>query len=337
MNDPERCLAWAHGTLTVQRLGAMLAPVEFRLRDGRSVSPLHVAPWAGEAGTDELPGILRRLRGEWPCVPFGYSVPADDWPAEWVEHLGPPADDEEVHGHASNHDWNWLDDDGTALRLRLDYPAASPVAYVERAVRPDPESAAIDLTFRIVVRRPCRLPIGLHPVFRLPTEPGAARLDVGPFALGRTYPATVEPGKAVFAADRSFTDLAAVPARDGGSPIDATALPFGFDTEELLQIEGTSGRAALAHPAEGYRVVLNWDVAHFPSLLLWLSNRGRTASPWNGRHLAVGIEPISSPFGLGPATATADNPIARSGVATARSFSPDVPFETRYRLSAEAI
>lgn len=337
MSDPERSLTWAHGTLAVQRLGAMLAPVEFRLHDGRTVTPLHVAPWAGEPGSEELPGILKRLRGEWPCVPFGYSVPADGWPGEWAGHLGPPADDEEVHGRSSNHDWDWLADDGTALRLRLDYPAASPIAYVEREVRPDPQAAAVDLTFRITVKRRCRLPIGLHPVFRLPAEAGAARLDVGTFRLGRTYPATVEPGKAVFAADRQFTDLAAVPARDGGSPIDATALPLGLDAEELLQIEGSEGHARLVNLAEGYRVMLTWNVAHFPSLLLWMSNRGRTAFPWNGRHLAIGIEPICSPFGLGPATATADNPIARSGVATALDFTPDAPFETHYRLSAEAL
>ncbi len=59
--------------------------------------------------------------------------------------------------------------------------------------------------------------------------------------------------------------------------------------------------------------------------------------PWNGRHLALGMEPICSPFGLGPATAAADNPLARSGFATARDFAAGEVFATRYRIAAEAL
>ena len=83
-SDDYRGLGWEHGALAVQRLGAMLAPLTFVLADGRQVTPLQVAPWAGEPGAEDLPGILRRLRGEWPCVPFGYSVPGEGWPADWA-------------------------------------------------------------------------------------------------------------------------------------------------------------------------------------------------------------------------------------------------------------
>jgi hypothetical protein len=333
MSDAERSLNWAHGSLSVQRLGAMMAPAQFRLSDGRMVSPLHIAPWGDEPVAAGLPGILRRLRGEWPCVPFGYSVPGGGWPREWADVMGPPTPDEEVHGHSSNHEWDWLESEDASLSLALNYPGTSPVDRVERVVKPDPAAPAVDLAFRIFAKRKCRLPIGLHPVFRLPAETGAVRLELGSFSVGRTYPGTVELGKALFAANRIFTDIAAVPARNSGSPLDASALPFATDAEELLQVEGLSGHAALANLAEGYRVQLSWNPADFPSLLLWMSNRGRSAEPWNGRHLAIGIEPICSPFGFGPATALAENPIARSGVPTALEFSPLAPFETRYRIS----
>jgi hypothetical protein len=82
---------------------------------------------------------------------------------------------------------------------------------------------------------------------------------------------------------------------------------------------------------------LNWQKEHFPSLLLWISNRGRPMPPWSSRHLALGMEPICSPFGLGPATALADNPIARSGTPTARSFKAGETFVTHYRIEAEAL
>jgi hypothetical protein len=334
--DDYRGLGWAHGALAVQRLGAMMAPVTFVLPDERQVSPLHIAPWAGDKGIEGLPGILQKLRGDWPCVPFGYSVPSDGWPEEWAKVMGPPTDDEEVHGHCSNHEWRWQSTDGYSLKLFLEYPLPSPVLRVERTITPDPQAPAVDLEFRIVARRRCRLPIGLHAVFRLPKQAGAAQLELGSFDHGLTYPDTVEPGAALFAKNERFTDLTAVPGRSGG-PVDASRLPFAGDIEELLQIQGLDGTVALVNHAEGYRARLSWQKEHFPSLLLWMSNRGRKFEPWNGRHVALGIEPICSPFGLGPATALADNPIALSGTPTALDFSPSHTFVTRYRIEVEAL
>jgi hypothetical protein len=334
--DEHRGLGWAHGALTVQRLGAMLAPVTFVLANGRQVSPMHVAPWSNEPEGEALPGILRKLRGEWPCVPFGYSVPAQGWPESWARVMGPPEPGEEIHGHSSNHDWTWRDSKSGSLSLVLAYPQGSSVERVERTVTPDPSAPAIDIDFKIVVRRTCRLPIGLHPVFRLPFETGAATLELSGFDEGRTYPHDVEPGAALFARNKTFAELISVPSRAGGV-VDASRLPLAADTEELLQIEGVDGVVALANHKDGYRVELSWQKKHFPSLLLWYSNRGRKAAPWSGRHVAIGIEPVCSPFGLGPATALADNPIAQSGVATALEFSPERPFVTRYRLKASAL
>ncbi|WP_421723138.1 hypothetical protein [Bauldia sp.] len=335
-SDDFRGLGWAHGCLTVQRLGAMLAPVTFLLPGGRQVSPMHIAPWADEPGGGDLPGILRRLRGEWPCVPFGYTVPADGFTPEWAAQIKPGAPDEAPHGHASNAEWEWTEVGPTEIRLGLDYPGSSLVARVERTVTPDPDAPAIDLTFQIAVREDCRLPIGLHPVFRLPSAVGGARLEPGAFSDGHTYPGTVEPEAPLFARDREFDSLTAVPGRDGGA-IDASLLPLEADTEELLQLDGIDGTAALANEAEGYRVRLSWQKEHFPSLLLWYSNRGRQMAPWNGRHVAIGVEPICSPFGLGPATALSDNPIARSGVATAIAIRKDDPLVTRYRIAVEPL
>jgi hypothetical protein len=336
MSDAFRGLGWAHGALTVQRHAAMLAPLTFLLPDGRQVSPMHVAPWAGEPEADALPGILQRLRGEWPCVPFGYSVPGDASPPDWAAIMGAASADEEVHGHSSNHPWRWMDNDGTSLRLAIDYPDGAPVSRLERTVTPDADAPAVDLTLTIHVRTDCRLPIGLHPTFRLPSANGMARIEPAAFHDGRTYPGSVEPGRELFLPDQVFASLGAVPTRTG-TVLDATRVPLGADTEELIELNRIDGGIALANLAEGYRAKLSWNPEHFPSVLLWYSNRGRTAYPWNGRHVALGMEPICSPFGLGPATALADNPIARSGTPTARSFKAGEVFTTRYRIEVEAI
>jgi hypothetical protein len=250
--------------------------------------------------------------------------------------MGPAAADEEVHGHSSNHDWRWDETEGNSLRLFIDYPQTSPIRRLERAITPDPASPAVDMELRIEVREDCAMPLGLHSTFRLPAQPGQAHLEPGHFDHGRTYPGTVEPDAPLFAIDRTFSEISAVPGRDG-SRVDAGALPFPFDTEELLQLNGVDGTAALANYAEGYRMRLSWQPEHFPSLLLWISNRGRKMEPWNGRHLALGMEPICSPFGLGPDTARADNPIARSGIPTARQFIAGEVFSTQYRIQVEAL
>lgn len=334
--DGFRGLGWAHGALTVQRHAAMLAPLTFLLADGRQVSPMQVSPWAGQPGTEELPGILQRLRGEWPCVPFGYSVPGDGAPAAWAKLMQPAAPDEEVHGHSSNHNWRWEPSDENSLRLSIDYPADDAIERLERTVTPDPNGPAVDMTLTIKARRDCRLPFGLHPTLRLPVVTGGARIEPARFREGRTYPGSVEPGREVFAIDQGFGDLAAVPARAGGTA-DASRVPLSPDTEELLQLNDIAGEVALANFTEGYRVRLRWNAEHFPSLLLWYSNRGRQAAPWSGRHMALGMEPICSPFGLGPATALADNPIAKAGTPTARAFKAGETFITRYRIEAEGL
>ena len=337
MNAPDfhRELEWAHGALTVQRLGAMLAPLTFVLPNGRQVSPMHVAPWADEPESDALPGILKKLRGEWPCVPFGYSVSGDGFAPDWAKLMRPAEPTEEIHGHSSNALWNWEAGDGRCLKLSIDYPAGSPVDRLERTITPDPAKAAVDIELKIRVRADCRLPLGLHATFRLPADPLGARIEPAEFSEGRTYPGTVEPDAPLFAIDQRFENLATVPARDG-TIVDASRMPFAKDTEELLQLNNL-GLVALANEAEGYRVRLTWQQEHFPSLLLWMSNRGRKMPPWNGRHLALGLEPICSPFGLGPATALADNPIARSGTPTAHTFKANEDFVTRYRIEAEVL
>ena len=333
--DAYRGLGWQHGTLTVQRHAAMLAPLTFVLADGRQVSPMHIAPWAEEPVATTLPGILQRLRGEWPCVPFGYAISDPIAPADWARLNASPEPGEGIHGHSSNHSWTWDTPEAGQLALSLDYPVDSPVARVRRTITPDPNGPAVDLTLTIETRVACRLPLGLHPTFRLPVKAQAARIEAGAFAEGRTFPGTVEPSAPLFAIDQPFASLDAVPMRAGG-PFDASRVPLPLETEELLQLNDID-TVALANVAEGYRVRLRWNKAHFPSLLLWYSNRGRKAEPWNGRHTALGMEPICSPFGLGPTSARGDNPMARSGTPTARDFRAGETFVTRYRIEVEAL
>lgn len=306
----------------------MLGPTLFVLPDGRQIAPFHIAPWFDDAVQDQ-PGILQRLRGEWPCVPFGAASPRDagaGWPAS-----DPTAEpDPHPHGYGSNHHWHWLDAGEGALALAIDYPGDHPVAGLQRHVRPVDGQAAIDFTLTIHIRRDCTLPIGLHPVFRLPATPGAMRLDIA--AKGaRTFPGRVDPSS-IFAPDQCPPDWHAVRLTDG-SVLDPSLLPLDRHTEDLLQLQQVGGHACLHNLAENYRVSLDWNPDHFPDLLLWFSNYGRTHAPWNDRHLALGVEPVCSAFDLGTAISAQSNPLNATGGPTARSFRAGEVFKTLYRVS----
>ncbi len=329
-----KALAWAHGCLSVQSLGGMLGPVLFLLPDGRQVSPLHVAHWGNDPQRGALPEILQELRGEWPCVPFGGDADralAAGWTAAGESFKGATV----PHGHGSNVHWDWSVCDDRELNLECRYPEGHPIRLLRRRIVPDPTAAAIDIILEIEARRMCRLPIGLHPTFRLPLRSGAVTIEPGEYDRVWSFPGDLEPGVAQFTAARQWPSLGRVETRDG-TTIDATKVPLVAEVEDLLQLTGINGKVALHYRDEGFRARLEWQKEHFPSLLLWYSNRGRKAYPWDGRHVALGVEPIASAFDLGPAISSASNPLEQAGVATALSFDPDQIFTSRYRLSVEA-
>ena len=144
--------------------------------------------------------------------------------------------------------------------------------------------------------------------------------------LCTVFPVTPNP-------NQIFKTLEDIAGRNG-QHIDATQLPLEVECEELLQVAGTAGEARLYFTAEEYAVQLNWQKEHFASLLLWYSNKGRRAYPWNGRHQALGMEPICGAFDLGPSQSKADNPISKRGTPTTMRFEPENLFETKYRIAA---
>ena len=311
----------------------MLGPSLFVLPDGRQIAPFHVAPWANEPGVEGLPGILRRLRGEWPCVPFGSDSDreaAGDWPASRREGTVDPF----PHGFGSNHDWTFGEQSASSVSLSVAYPADHPIKSLERVVTPDPQGPAIDFELVVNVRYDCNLPISLHPCFRLPAALGAMHIEVEGNIAGVTLPGEADVSS-IFERDQFAPRWSEILLRDG-STLDVSRVPLSQRTEDLVQLLDTPGRASLWNSAEGYRARLSWNKDHYPSTLLWFSNFGRAFAPWNGRHLALGVEPVCAAFDLGTQISTANNPISRRGVSTYRSFHAGERFVTHYRVEVEA-
>ena len=270
-----------------------------------TVEPLYEAPWLGQWSGDPL---LTHLRGDFVCVPFG--MPG--------------------HGYAANHEWKLVASTASSAVLAIDYPTAHEVQRVPRTVTC--VDGALEFEDRITMRRQAALPLGLHPIFRLPDEPGAASLELPPAAAIFTPDQAPEPTARLLPGQR-FTDPTAAPAVD--SSADLTRLPWEGRSEDLVQLADVQeGRVVLT--VDGHRTVLEWDTTLLRHCLLWISNRGRDYQPWNGRNRCLGIEPITSAFDLGAEASVDPNSLADAGFQTAVPLDPGKEHTIWHRLSMES-
>ena len=336
-------IAWDRGRLDVQALGGMIGPVEVVLDDGRAIRPFAVAPWSDAPAEDweaTAPPLLKRLRGDWLCLPFGLpGKPRADLDADWLDGLDVDlaSPDPAQHGACANADWRLEKAEPRALTMSFAPDEEFPISRIERRISAADGAPTIFVETRIAARAPCELPWGVHPTFHLPEEPGAFEIGFGGNATAFTYPGFFEAGVSRVAHAKVSAGIGAVPMLDG-STRSFSSLPLPFDTEELLLVAGHAGVARLANRAEGYRIVMEWDPKVFPGVLLWVSNRGRRHAPWNGRFLGLGVEPVCAPFDLGYAHAVnPKSPLRAQGVATATRFSPERDLETRYRFRFESV
>ncbi|HEX7908204.1 MAG TPA: hypothetical protein VF534_08965 [Paraburkholderia sp.] len=331
-------LEWAHGRFDVFSVGGMLGNVILRL-GSQDLKPFYDAPWLSEPAA-EAPGVLANLRSEFPCAPFGLPWPAESVEEAWKQCLTEQsidgdetldATDDLLHGYASTASWTLVQKTELEIEIAIDYPPTSSISRLVRVIRADPECPAIDLSLQIEARRKCRRPIGLHPNLKLPMIERTFRIEPGKFRFGMVHPGGPEPGISKAQPGALFDRLNWVPMCDERTDT-FDLLPFAHDTEEILQLCGTDGTVVLTDENADISYKLSWDSAVLPSLLLWVSNRGRSAAPWNNRNLCVGVEPIASAFELGSRASLAANPINQRGEPTAVAVEPGNPVKIAYRF-----
>src|SRR5215470_3660029 len=68
--EPSWKLASKRVEAYVTRAGGHLGPIVFD-RTGKKIAPMSIAPWAGEKMPPGTPPIIRVLRGDFFCLPFG--------------------------------------------------------------------------------------------------------------------------------------------------------------------------------------------------------------------------------------------------------------------------
>ena len=317
----------------IQALGGMVGPAVFHLPTG-DVQPFAVGHWGDDSGKeyDALPPILKRLRGEWPCVPFGFSPPQPPSPA-WIPQNPAQEFDPRIHGYCANAEWSCIERTGNSIVLEIIYPDDHPVQSVRRTVAAAAERSSLLFSIEIATKTACEMPIGIHPNFAIDGPPGSFELRAKGGTRCWTTPIEFIAGVSKNLPDTQCESLAKVPLVNGGF-IDMSHLPLPYITEELAILTEPGGVVSLLSETGKYKADVIWDTNAFPTCVLWFSNKGRSGYPWNSRFQCIGIEPICAAFDLGtPISLNRDNPMARTGIPCFRAFEAGEVFSTRYEVA----
>jgi hypothetical protein len=315
-----------------------------------AIRPFAVAPWAmaKQRLAKDAPGLLRSLRGDFFCCPFG----ANTTPFRGERH--PP------HGETANTRWSLVglhqeDRSGSAGKARRAVTLHCRLATAVRRGVVDKYLTLVD-GHTAIYSRHCisgmagPMSLGHHALLQFPGTPGSGVVSTSRFVHGQVLPTPFENpeegGYQCLRAGASFRKLERVSLaaadRDGRRYVDLSVFPSrkGFDDLVMLTSYARSTFAwnAVTFPGQGYV----WFALRNPQVLrhtiLWMSNGGRHYAPWNGRHRAVmGIEDVIAYFHYGLAESARRNPLARRGVHTAVELDAQRPTSINYIVGVAAI
>lgn len=293
--------------VAVTKDGGHLAPVLFKLGD-REVSPYALAPWLPDEIDQDLPVLLKNLRGDFLCLPFG------------------PQENGQPHGETANFGWTLLEKTDDTLLLHIDPSDID--ACVKKSVALKPGHTALYLDHRIKGLEG-NWNYGNHPVLDLSGIEG--RVTVSPFRWASVYPPYFsdpkDGAKQALKRDARFTDLREVPLEAGGTT-DVTKYPSRLGNDDLVMMvsEPTTKEQPFAWSAvvfDGYVWFQIKNPTDFPATLFWLSNGGRSAPPWNSRHTGrLGVEEVCSHF-CDSVDISREDRLAADGIPTTRLFQKD--------------
>ncbi len=330
-------LSWRLETETIEafvtQTGGHLGPVTF-CRKTNPIAPFSVAPWAEEKIDASLPPMLKSLRGDFFCLPFG----GNETPFEGEEH--PP------HGETANAIWNFETREestgGSTLRLSLETKARP--GRVEKTISLRAGHNAI-YSRHVVSGMGGAMNLGHHAMLKFPDEEGSGLISTSGFQFGQVFPGQFENlsegGRSALKAGAEFETLDHVPLLAGGET-DLSRYPARRGFEDLVMLVGDETApfawTAVSFPQQGYV----WFALKNPRILrhtiFWFSNGGRAYAPWNGRHTSVmGLEEVTSYFHLGLAESVAPNSMRERGITTTLQLDAATPLAVNYIMAVAPI
>ena len=317
----------------ITQLGGQLAPVSFRLPQG-VVEPFSVAPWAEEPATSKLVPLLRALRGDFFCTPFG----GNETPYRGESH--PP------HGETANAVWKFESlgnvEDKTTLHLSL-APTIRP-GRVDKFIQLRENETTLYCR-HIISGMSGRLPVGHHAILKFPLEAESGNLSTSKIRFAQVCPTAFENpeqgGYSSLKPGAEFSRMERVPKADG-SHADLSRYPTGrgFDNLVMLVHEARPDFAwsAVTFPQQRYVWFALKDPRVLRNTILWMSNGGRHYAPWSGRHVNIlGVEDVTAYFHYGLAESVRSNPVNRRGFATSVLIPKNKPFTVNYIMAVAEI
>ena len=314
-------------TFDITRIGGQLGPVKFRL--GRQlVEPFSTAPWCDKPGADKLIPLLRELRGDFFCAPFG-AGPA------WRGEAHPP------HGETANGTWKVTSSEGGRLVATL--RTSVRVGNVTKIIESREGETNLYQT-HLLEGFQGRMCLGHHAMLDF-TRNGPGLISTSKLRLAQVLPAPFEnPAQGGYCSLKEgawFRQLSKVPLAAGGMA-DLTRFPAREGFEDLVMLHHQDAAdfawAAVVFPEKKFVWFSLKNPAHLASTVLWHSNGGRHYAPWNGRHRGVlGVEDVTAYFHLGLAASLADNPWQDKGVPTSLAFTKGKPTRIPYVMGIAAL
>ncbi len=331
--QPSYILANRQVQAAVTQTAGHLAPISFRIA-GKTIAPFAIAPWWNEKVPAGMLPLIRVLRGDFFCLPFGGNAT----PYRGEQH--PP------HGETANGHWKFesLAQAGNATTLHLSLRTRVRSGRVDKRVTLRAGQTAI-YQEHIISGMTGPMNPGHHSTLQFPDRPGAGRLSTSACVHQQVYvePAGLPEQQAysLLKPGAVFRDLRAVPTITG-ELADLSRYPArrGFEDIAILVADPKLQFAwsAVAFPEEGYVWFTLRDPRVLPATILWMSNGGRYSAPWNGRHVNVmGVEDITGFFHTGLAGSAKPNALTKRGLTTCHQMRADRPFAVRYIMAVVAI
>jgi hypothetical protein len=317
----------------ITRQGGHLAPVRFRLPH-TVVEPFSVAPWAQEKSYPKLPALLRSLRGDFFCAPFGEN----ENPYRGEHH--PP------HGETANSAWKLesIKKSKAETKLHLSLETKVRRGRVDKTLRLRRGETAIYCR-HVLSRMSGKMSLGHHATLKFPDAIGSGLVNTSPISFAQVLPTSLENpagrGYSCLKPGALFSSLDQVPALDG-SVADLSRYPARRGFEDLVmvvhQVTPDFAWTAVTFPKQRYVWFALKDPRVLQSTVLWISNGGRHYPPWNGRHVNVmGLEEVTAYFHLGLADSARPNPVSKRGIATHLTLKAGAPLTVNYIMGVAAI
>ena len=178
--QPSWRLASAQVEAFVTEMGGHLGPITFD-RKSRKLQPYSVAPWAEERTDPSLIPILKALRGDFFCLPFGGNAT----PFGREKHP--------VHGETANARWQFRSLEARAGRTCLHLSLATKT----RPGRVDKRIWLVDgqntvYSQHVVSGMSGPMNLGHHAMLKFPDAPGSGLMSTSRFVYGQVFPEAFE-------------------------------------------------------------------------------------------------------------------------------------------------